>query len=528
MPEPVTPSSVTPFWDTALAATATREPDRAAYVDASGSPGAAARVVTYGDCERGAQGWAGTLERWGVRPGAVVCLLLANSPEFPICYAGNARAGAVTSGVNVRLGPAEVASIVARTRPAVTVVEDAATLAPALSASAGRVVGRGDLAAHFGAAAPSRPVQRSPEDLVAVVWTSGTTGAPKGACFTHAALAALAEADTVPSRHHDVYLAAIPQAHVGFTTKVHARATRAATQVVAPARWDAATALALLEAHRVTVAGGVPPQWRLMLDHPGFDATDLSAVHRVVLGGASIDADLVGEIRERMQVPVVARYTCTELAGTCATAPDDPDAVVAHSVGRPLPGVELRLVDDSGADVARGDVGEVCSRAATMMRGYWTEAGVPSIDAFDADGFFHTGDLGRLRPDGNLEIVGRRKDMYVRGGYNVYPAEVESAIARHRGVAQCAVVGTPDARLGEIGVAFVVASDPADPPGLDDLRAWVALSLADYKRPDRVVAIDALPLTAVHKPDKAALAGYLGNEPQQRCFTKVEAVDDGR
>jgi len=500
---------VTQFWDVVLAETAAREPDRPAYVDAAAGADAVPRVVTYAGCEAGADGWAGTLQRWGVRRGDVVCLLLANSPEFPICYAGATRIGAVTSGVNVRLGPSEVGSIVARTRPAVTVVDDPGALPPEVAAIAGRVVTRAELGDHFASAPPAGRAGRDPADTVAIVWTSGTTGTPKGACYSHAALAALAEADTVLSRHHDVYLAAIPQAHVGFTTKVFAHAARATTQVVAPPRWDAATALQLLDRQRVTVAGGVPPQWRLMLDHPDFDTTDLSAVRQVVLGGAFIEASLVREIRERLQVPVVARYTCTELAGTCGTSPDDPDEVVAHSVGRPLPGVDLRLVDAGGTEVRPGEVGEVCSRSPTMMAGYWTAAGTAGLDAFDADGYFHTGDLGRVRPDGNLEIVGRRKEMYVRGGYNVYPAEVENTIARHPAVAQCAVVGTGDARLGEVGVVFVVAADPASPPSLDELRRWVADSLADYKRPDRLVTIGALPLTSMHKPDKGALARML-------------------
>lgn len=500
---------MTQFWDSVLAETAAREPDRSAFVDASAVPGAPPRVFTYGDCERSALGWAGSLERWGVRRGDVVCLLLANSAAFPICYAGNSRAGAVTSGVNVRLGPAEVASIVARAQPAVTVVEDGATLTSEVAGSAGHVVRHGDLDTHFGAEPPSRTVERDPGDLVAVVWTSGTTGAPKGACYTHAALAAVAEADTGLSQRHDVHLGAVPQAHVGFMTKVHARTEQATTQVIGPPRWQAATALRLLQAHRVTVAGGVPAQWRLMLDHPDLDRTDLSAVRQVVLGGAFIEAALVHEIRARLGVPVAARYTCTELAGTCGTSPGDADEVVANTVGRALPGVDLRLVDESGAAVPDGEVGEVCARSVAMMSGYWTGSGVPSADAFDPDGFFHTGDLGRLRPDANLEIVGRRKEMYVRGGYNVYPAEVENTIVRHPGVARCAVLGAGDARLGEIGVAFVVASDPALPPGLDELREWVARFLAGYKRPDRVVVIDELPLTSMHKPDKAALSRRL-------------------
>lgn len=497
------------FWDDVLAGTAEVEPARTAFVDASGGLATAARDLTYGEWERSATGWAGALETWGVGRGDVVCLMLANSPEYPICYAGNTRAGAVTSGVNIRLGPSETADIVLRTRPTVTVVEDGAELAPHVNASAGRVVERAGLAPLFAGRPPRRRPERDPGDLVAIVWTSGTTGAPKGACFTHAALEAVAAADTVLTRYHDVYLAAIPQPHVAFTTKVLANAARATTEVIAPPRWDAETALTLLERHAVTVAGGVPPQWRIMLDHRDFASTDLSALRQVILGGAFIDAELVGEIRERVGVPVVARYTCTELAGTCSTSPGDPDEVVAHTVGAPLPGVDLHLVDADSSPVGTGEVGEVCSRAPTMMSGYWSGHGRPADEAVDADGYFHTGDLGRIRPDANLEIVGRRKEMYIRGGYNVYPAEVENRLAHHPAVAHCAVVGAPDARLGEVGVAFVVAADPHAPPTLEELRAWVGSALAGYKRPDRVEVIDALPLTSMHKPDKAALAGRL-------------------
>ncbi len=211
------------------------------------------------------------------------------------------------------------------------------------------------------------------------------------------------------------------------------------------------------------------------------------------------------QIRKVLGCPVITRYTSTE-AGVCtSTLVDDDAAVVATTVGRPAPEVELRIVDpaDESGQPA-GDVGEVRCRSAAMMRGYWRDPD-RTAETIDADGWLHTGDLGFVGADGNLRIVGRLKEMYIRGGYNVYPAEVEAVLAEHPSVARAAVVGAPDPVLGEVGAAFVVAAPGSTPPTRDALRSWCRDRLADYKAPDRVEVVDELPLTSMLKVDKRAL-----------------------
>jgi acyl-CoA synthetase (AMP-forming)/AMP-acid ligase II len=217
-------------------------------------------------------------------------------------------------------------------------------------------------------------------------------------------------------------------------------------------------------------------------------------------------------MRKVLECPVITRYTSTE-AGVCtSTLVGDDDETVATTVGRPAPEVDLRIVDTAGSgELPAGEIGEVCCRSPGMMRGYWRDEAHTS-EVIDDDGWLHTGDLGVVGADGNLRIVGRLKEMYIRGGYNVYPAEVEAALVEHPAVARAAVVGVPDAVLGEIGVAFVVPGPGAPPPTLDGLRAWCGDRLADYKAPDRLEVVDELPVTSMHKIDKRALAALTTEE----------------
>jgi acyl-CoA synthetase (AMP-forming)/AMP-acid ligase II len=249
----------------------------------------------------------------------------------------------------------------------------------------------------------------------------------------------------------------------------------------------------------------VPTQWELVLAHPDLARTDFSALRVCGIGGAAISPDLVRRMRETLGCPVLSRYTSTEAGVTTSTVVGDPDEIVATTVGRAVQHVELRIVDPmDGTDIGRDAVGEIVCRSAAMMAGYWRD---PELTAtvIDADGWLHTGDLGTLDADGNVRIVGRLKEMYIRGGYNVYPAEVEAALSGHPGIAQVAVSGLPDPVLGEIGGAFVVPADPARPPDLDTVREWCRARIADYKAPDRLVVVDELPVTPMHKVDKAAL-----------------------
>ena len=491
------------------------------------------RSLTFAQWDRAAAGAAALLAAHGVGPGTVVCFLLPSSLSYMVSYAAVLRLGAVASGINPRLGAHEIRSILERTRPVVTVVDEAL---PTPSGPTGTVLPRAaiDAAGEAGPTvdAPDRPgVAASLDDPVAVVWTSGTTGLPKGAIFDHASLRAVAVGTDVLSVPGDRRLSPLPFAHVGSMTRLWDEAANGITTVITPTPWRAEEALRILAEERITVAQGVPTQWALLLARPEFSTTDLSSLRIAGTGASRVPPELVEELRTRLGVPVVVRYTSTEASLGTGTVPGDPDEAVATTVGRPVPGVELQLADESGAPIPEGvsQVGRVRLRSAAVMRGYWGgplrgpgAAGLVIDDETTAavlapDGWLTTGDFGTFDADGRLRLVGRANELYIRGGYNVYPAEVEGVLGAHPAVAQVAVVGMPDPVLGEIGVAAVVPSAESDTELsttdeaalLASLRALARAQLADYKAPDRLVLVDALPLTSMMKVDKRALAAEL-------------------
>jgi acyl-CoA synthetase (AMP-forming)/AMP-acid ligase II len=476
------------------------------------------RTLTFADWDRAADGVAGLLADHGVGPGTVVCLLLPSSIDYMVCYAAVVRLGAVTSGVNLRLGAPEVASIVERTRPVVTILDDGLE---APTGPTGTVLSRAECLAAADGPPPETWPDLTPSDPVAVVWTSGTTGLPKGAVFDHDNLRAVADGTDVLSEAGDRRLSPLPFAHVGSMTRVWDEAANGVTTVITPTPWKAADAVAVMVEERITVAQGVPTQWALVLARPELAGADLTSLRIAGTGASRVPAELVAAVRDALGVPVVVRYTSTEASLGTGTVPGDPDEAVATSVGRPVPGVALVVADDDGTPVPTGEVGRVRLRSPAVMRGYWggppTGPGAAGLvldrQATEAvladDGWLTTGDFGYLDDDGRLHLVGRANELYIRGGYNVYPAEVEGALGDYPGVDQVAVVGLPDPVLGEVGVAFVVpaAGGDADPDELlAGLRAAARATLADYKAPDRVVVLDRLPLTSMMKVDKRALA----------------------
>jgi acyl-CoA synthetase (AMP-forming)/AMP-acid ligase II len=302
----------------------------------------------------------------------------------------------------------------------------------------------------------------------------------------------------------DRRLVPTPFAHAGYMAKLWEQLAWGMTLVISPTPWTAAETVALLGAEHITVAGGVPTPWAKLLEEPGLDTVDTSALRIGVVATAPAPPELVERVTERLSCALVVRYALTESPSITGTEPGDPPDVSYRTVGRPQPGVEVELRDEAGAAVAAGTVGRVHVHSACVMRGYWNAPEL-TAEALDADGWLRSGDLGYLDPEGNLVLVGRVGDLYIRGGYNVYPLEVEHVLAEHLGIKEVAVLGIPAPVIGEIGVAFVVPVAGRDAPSLDELRTWCRASLADYKAPDRMVVVDALPRTPMLKVDTAAL-----------------------
>jgi acyl-CoA synthetase (AMP-forming)/AMP-acid ligase II len=351
-----------------------------------------------------------------------------------------------------------------------------------------------------------------PDRDVAVVFTSGTTGDPKGAVFTWRQLEAIGQVDAGGRWGGGGRgLSSTSFAHLGYMTKLP-QALRGGGTTFLMGRWSAGEALEMVERHRITGLGGIPTQVALMLSHERFESTDTSSVRLIAMGGGPSTPSLVREARRRFGVPVVVRYTCTEAGVGVGTAPDDPPEDAEESVGRARSGVELTIRSDDDEPRPVGERGHVCLRSPAVMRGYWRDPEATRA-VFTGDGAVRTGDLGYVDERGRLHLSGRSKEMYVRGGYNVYPLEVENVLADHPGVAHVAVVPRPDPVMGEIGVAVVVPRRVGDAPTLESLRAHARGRLASYKMPEAIVVAAELPRTAMEKIDRAALGTLVASTP---------------
>lgn len=466
--------------------------------------------VSYRDLDRRSDAVASALARRGIGAGDLVSLVLPSTPDYVVAYLAAAKVGAVTTGVNPNLTALERARIVDRAGPDLVLATDAlserlATDSPVALVRIGDSPDR--LLGGFDGDVGDDPPAEPPADRdrpVAVVWTSGSTGDPKGAVFTERQLGVIAERDLPggwgsggPS------LAGTQFAHVGFMTKLPWYLMAGGTLHLMH-KWRAAEALRLVAEHRMTTVGGVAPQVALMLRVPEFDALDLTCVQYLIMGGGPSSPALVEEARRRFDAAYSIRYSSTESGGIgTATAFDADDEEALFTVGRPRPGVALEIHDDDGP-IAQGEVGEVVLQSPTAMREYWRD---PKATARAwAGGWLHTGDLGAIDERGCLRLAGRAKEMYVRGGYNVFPMEVEAVLASHPLVRDVAVVPRPDPVMGDVGVAVVVPRVPGQLPSLEDLRAHSSDRLAGYKLPEAMRIVDELPLTAMNKVDRAALA----------------------
>jgi acyl-CoA synthetase (AMP-forming)/AMP-acid ligase II len=325
-----------------------------------------------------------------------------------------------------------------------------------------------------------------------IIYTSGTTGRPKGVQMTHTqTLRAYAEwCDLADLREGDRYLIVNPFFHTfGYKAGCIAALIRGAT-ILPVAVFDVERVLDLVERERVTMLPGPPTLYHALLAARG--SRDLSSLRAAVTGAADIPVELVRRMRAELPFrSIMTGYGLTEAGTVTASRPGDSFEQIATTVGTPCDGVEVRIADD----------GEVLVRGYTVMRGYLGDPAA-TAEAVDAEGWLHTGDLGALDPDGHLRITGRKKDLFIVGGFNAYPAEIEGFLLGHPAVAQAAVIGVPDERLGQVGKAFVVLREPVS---AEQLIAWSRERIAGYKVPRYVQFLDELPLNATGKVAKDLL-----------------------
>lgn len=428
----------------------------------------------------------------GLGPRDIVAWLGVNTPRMLAMLFACERLGAVFLPLNWRLATAELAAIVAHA--GVAAIRGSDEMAAALAAV------RAAWAAQGGAARASA----EPGDLL-LVYTSGTTGTPKGAMHTAAAMAANADA-AIATQQLDARtrtLAVLPLFHVGGLCIQTLPTLRVGAVVRLHARFDPGAWIDDVVRWRPTTSLLVPATMRAILDHPAWPDAELSALHFINSGSSVVPLALIEAFHAR-GVAVAQVYGSTETGPVSIVL--HPAQAMAHpgKAGRPAPGVQIRLVDAHADAVADGEVGEILVRGANLMRGYHRAPDHPSF----RDGWFHSGDLARRDADGLYEVVGRSKDMIISGGENIYPAEIENLVIGLAGVAECAVVGLPDPRWGEVPVLVLVARAGQSIDTVQ-VRGAYESQLARFKHPRRIVVLEALPRTALGKVRKAALAAQL-------------------
>jgi acyl-CoA synthetase (AMP-forming)/AMP-acid ligase II len=489
-----------------------------------------ARRVSNASLAGSVSGAARALVASGIEPGDRVAVWAPNSLDWIVAALGVTTAGGVLVPVNTRFRGTEAGFVLGRSgaRALFTVRGFLDTDYPALLAQADvdlpalehTILLSGDPDAGSvgwkeflarGDAVPETEVDArvdaiGPDDPSDVMFTSGTTGSAKGVVMTHRKTlrAYLDWCDWVDLRAGDRYLIANPFFHIfGYKAGCLASIMRGAT-IVPVAVFDAGVVLELVERERITALPGPPTVFHALLEHPDRARRDLSSLRITTIGAADIPAQLVRRIRAELPFErVLSGYGLTEAGTVTGSRPDDDVEHVVNTVGVPLPGLVVRTVAESGADTPPEEPGEVLVRGETVMHGYLDDPDATAA-TIDADGWLHTGDLGTFDPDGYLRIVGRIKDMFIVGGFNAYPAEIENLLLRHPRIAQVAVVGVPDERLGEVGKAFVVL-EPGPPVEAAEITAWARGEMANFKVPRSVEVLDALPLNATGKVAKDEL-----------------------
>lgn len=474
--------------------------------------------ISYAQLDRAADEAATGLATRGIGEQDVVALVLPSSIDYVVLYLALARLGAVTSGINPRLRAREINACLEVLDPKLVIVSDrlwdavdakrfvCETLTPGTDADT--------VATEFRVidVSPVAPLVEDPERPVCVCFTSGSTGMPKGAWFTNRQLQRIFELDSGGawgSGGHGI--SATEFAHVGFMTKLPWLLASGRTTHLLQ-RWSAGPVLRLIAKHCIRAVTGVAPQIALMLAHPLIDELDFSAVRTIVAGGAASPPALVREARERFNAPYSIRYSSTESGGIGLSndVTTDDDEVI-NTIGRPRPGVEASIRNTEGEPVAQGEVGELWLRSDCIMSGYWNDP--QATKEALVDGWLRTGDMARLSDAGCCQLAGRREEMFIRGGYNVYPTEVESVLANHPAIAEIAVVPRPDPLMGEIGVAVVVAAAGYGSPSLEDLRSFGSVELAHYKLPEALRLVAQMPRNASDKVDRLTLrASEMANQ----------------
>jgi long-chain acyl-CoA synthetase len=456
------------------------------------------KTTTYEQLAEASERVAGLLAAHDVVPGDRVAVMLPNVPEFASVYYGVLRTGGVVVPMNPLLKAREVAHYLSDSGAKVVFAWPAAAeeVAVALEQAPGASMVTVEPGTFADLLAGQQPVagvvERDPEDTAVILYTSGTTGQPKGAELTHGNLVSnveVTQSDLLNLTQDDVVFGGLPLFHsFGQTVTLNASMAAGATLLLLP-RFDAATAAGLMARHGATVFAGVPTMYAALLGLS--DAPELPTLRVCVSGGAALPVEVLHRFEEEFGCEVLEGYGLSETSPV-ASFNRAGRARKPGSIGYPVTGVEMRVVDGSGATLGIGEIGEIAIRGHNVMKGYWRKPEA-TVDVLDSDGWFRTGDVGRVDEDGFYFIVDRKKDLIIRGGFNIYPREIEEVLYEHPAVAAAAVVGISHPEYGEeVGAAVVLKAGLSVSVG--DLREFVRSQVAAYKYPRVVWFVDALPM----------------------------------
>ena len=460
----------------------------------------------------------------GLEPGDRIAVWAPNISEWIVAALGAHMVGGVVVPINTRFKGREAGFVLSRSKArflfTVTDFLDTNYVELLRSAGAGEdleqiIVMRGDVAADTisfvdfidrgdeidDAVRAEQSAAVAGDDLAHIMFTSGTTGAPKGAMLRHSAIckAYLAWSDVIGLELGDRYLIVNPFFHsFGLNAGILACLMKGAT-IVPHTVFDVPSVMQRIPEERITMLPGPPAIYQTILNHPDLDSFDLSTLRLAVTGAAAIPVEMITQMRETLGFEkVVTGYGLTESSGiaTMCRHDDDPRTIATTS-GRAIDDVEVMVVDDEGNEVERGEPGEILIRGYNIMAGYLDDP-EQTAAAIDDDGWLHSGDIGVMDKRGYVDITDRKKDMFIVGGFNAYPAEIENTLSSHDDVAAAAVVGVPDKRLGEVAMAWIVPATDSESTE-DDLRKWCREEMANYKVPRFFRFVDALPLNASGK-----------------------------
>ncbi len=481
-------------------------------------------VLTYQGLAQRVDLCARALHAWGVRAGDRVAVLSAPRPEVVVTFLATARLGGIWLGLNPAHTVHELCYVLQDAKPRLVFTAPSpaerdyagdAGQAVRLTGSRAEVVPLAGLrdhdpfldraaAAEAGAVASAVGAVR-PEQPALIVYTSGSTGAPKGALIRHSGLVRLGRVESARWAIPRLRLICnLPIDHIGGIGDLFCVPLAAGGSILFQERFDPQRILDAIARYQVNALFQIPTQLQRIAALPGFDRADLSSLRIVGWGGGPLPVEVIRSYRRR-GVALVATYGLTEVTSSVTyTDPGADDEVLAGTVGRPDPELDVRILTEDGRWGQAGEEGEVCVRHPSVMAGYYNRPGETAA-VFTADGWLRTGDRGVLRDDGNLRLIARYREMFKSGGYNIYPREIELALESHPAVALAAVVSRPDPEYQAVGVAFVEPK-PATRVDAAEVAAWCRQRLANYKVPKEFHIVDSLPLLPVGKIDRPLLA----------------------